>query len=100
MKYRLYRVFSGQPAQYKTRTGWSIHAGDAALYTLHGARSVLGRLQRQWRQDLESRHPDRWGFAVENTAASTGCGQHCGGQGPAVLPPRGWTSGRRSVGWY
>jgi len=46
---------------YLTGSGiWSHRECDAKHYTLHGARSLIGRMERKWGVDLKQ--PKEWGF--------------------------------------
>ncbi len=67
MRYIVWKQHRDNPERfYLLGAGvWADRPDAAKLYTLHGARSVLGRMQRSWGVELEQ--PKRWGFyAVEN----------------------------------
>ena len=46
---------------------WADRPDNAKRYTLHGARSILGRMQRQW--GVELKQPKKWGFYIVGSAS-------------------------------
>ena len=69
MKYRIYRRYGLDPIQYLAGSRlWTTAPAAAREYTLHGARSMQGKLERQW--VVEPRHPDSWGFVAVKGAES------------------------------
>jgi len=65
MQYRIFRRYGLDPVQYLAGGKlWTTTPGAARRYTLHGAQSLKGKLERQW--IVEPRHPDVWGFQSVN----------------------------------